>query len=163
MVPTKIYIDTTITLGARLETKLADAHFQFEYMSLSAQVEWWDQIEILLLHSYLPDESLQKMKSCRYIGIRAVRTDYVNAQWAAALGIRVEGLKRQYGVDAVAEHTFALLFGLAKNLVSADMNVRGGKWREGLGPNFELRGKTLGIIGYGKIGKRSPKSGERWG
>jgi len=159
----KIYIDDTIRLSGRLEDKLTDAHVQFEYLPLSSQIELWNQIEILLLHSYLPDESLQKMKRCRYVGIRALRTDYVNTQLAAAMGIRVEGVKKQYGVNAVAEHTFALLFGLARSLVNADMNVKTGKWRDGLGPCFELGGKTLGIIGFGKIGKRVSEIGRSLG
>jgi len=87
MIHAKIYIDATIALGARLEAKLADEHVQFEYVSFSSPEISWDQVENLLLHSYLPDVSLQKMKRCRYIGIRAVRTDYVNVQLAAAMGI----------------------------------------------------------------------------
>lgn len=154
MPPKEIYIDETITLGAILEARLAEQQLRVTYLPLSAPGEWWARMEILLLHSYLPDENLRTMKNCMYIGIRAVRTDYVNTSLAAAMGIRVYGLKRQHGINAVAEHTVALLMGLAKNLVNADRNVKGGQWRQGLGPNWELRGKTLGIIGYGKIGRR---------
>jgi phosphoglycerate dehydrogenase-like enzyme len=154
-----IAVDATIALGARLEAKLADAHFELEYLPLFTQYERWDQIEALLIHSYLPDECLKQMKRCRYIGIRAVNTNYVNVPLAAAMGIRVEGLKKQHGVNSVAEHTIALLFGLTKNLVNADLNAKNGKWREGLRPNVELKGKTLGIIGYGKIGQRVAEIG----
>ncbi|OME86246.1 hypothetical protein BK120_09820 [Paenibacillus sp. FSL A5-0031] len=59
----------------------------------------------------------------------------------------------QVGENAVAEHTFSLIFAITKQLIPSNQNIRDGRWREGIAPNVELRGKSLGIIGYGKIGK----------
>lgn len=160
---TRIHIDATIALSHAVEAKLKDAHVQFAYVTVSPHFESWHEIEALLLHSYLDDASLRKMTACKYIGIRAVRTDYVNGELAASMGIKVEGVRTQHGVNAVAEHTFALIFGLAKNLIDSDANTKSGKWRAGLGPNFELRGKILGIIGYGKIGTRVAEIGQALG
>jgi phosphoglycerate dehydrogenase-like enzyme len=53
--------------------------------------------------------------------------------------------------DAVAEHTFALLLGLAKGLVVQHNAVRAGGWPRQA--NLPLRGRTLGIVGLGRIGK----------
>jgi phosphoglycerate dehydrogenase-like enzyme len=53
--------------------------------------------------------------------------------------------------DAVAEHTFALLLGLVKNLVPQHQGTVAGKWPRQA--NLPLRGRTLGVVGLGRIGK----------
>jgi len=113
----------------------------------------YNQINYLLLHSALPDQQLLQMQNCKYIGIRAHNTDYVNKVMAEQQKIVVNGLQNQHGVNAVAEHTFSLIFSLSKNLANAHKNVTQGKWRENLRLNYEIRNKTLGIIGNGKIGQ----------
>jgi len=52
---------------------------------------------------------------------------------------------------AVADHVFALLLAVARNVVDADRSIAEGRWQSFIGP--ELRGKTLGIIGLGRVGK----------
>jgi D-3-phosphoglycerate dehydrogenase len=52
---------------------------------------------------------------------------------------------------AVADHVFALLLAVARNVVDANRSVAEGRWQSFIGP--ELRGKTLGIIGLGRVGK----------
>ena len=54
---------------------------------------------------------------------------------------------------AVAEHAVALLFGLARNLRTGDRHVRSGGWNRSAFTGMELRGKTLGIYGFGAIGR----------
>ncbi len=111
-------------------------------------------IQYLLLHSFLAEQQLTQLIQCRYIGIRAHNTDYVNRKLAESMNIKVMGLTRQHGVNAVAEHTLALLFALTKHLLPAHQNILGRQWRSNLPLNIELYGKKLGIIGFGKIGKR---------
>ena len=52
---------------------------------------------------------------------------------------------------AVADHVFALLLAVARQIVDAHRSVAGGRWESFIGP--ELRGRTLGIIGLGRVGK----------
>ena len=54
---------------------------------------------------------------------------------------------------AAAEHTLALLYGLARRTAAADASVRRGEWKRAQFTGLELRGRTLGIIGLGKIGQ----------
>lgn len=53
--------------------------------------------------------------------------------------------------NAVAEHCFSLILGLAKNVISQHNQIREGKWPRHA--NLPLRGKTLGLVGLGRIGK----------
>jgi phosphoglycerate dehydrogenase-like enzyme len=57
---------------------------------------------------------------------------------------------------AVAEHTFALLLAMTKRIIPSDQTLRTGSWSEGFAngnPSVQLRGKTIGIIGFGRIGQ----------
>ncbi len=55
---------------------------------------------------------------------------------------------------AVAEHVFALLLGLARHVPAGDRMVREGGWERQALVGFELFGKTMGVLGYGRIGMR---------
>jgi D-3-phosphoglycerate dehydrogenase len=60
-------------------------------------------------------------------------------------------------MDAVGEHAIGLLLSLMNNFRNADQQIRSGKWdREG-NRGYELKGKTVGIIGYGFMGKSFAK------
>ena len=61
----------------------------------------------------------------------------------------------------VAEHTFALLLALCRNLVDEANFVRGGQWKRITG--YELHGKTIGIVGLGRIGKEVAKRARAFG
>jgi lactate dehydrogenase-like 2-hydroxyacid dehydrogenase len=121
------------------------------------------EIEYLLLHSKLSDDQLLEMQSCKYIGIRAHNTDYVNKRITEKQKIVIKGLQNQHGVNAVAEHTFSLILSLTKNLVKSHENVVQGKWRENLRLNYELNKKKLGIVGNGQIGRRVAELGKAFG
>ena len=55
--------------------------------------------------------------------------------------------------NAVAEHVLALLFGLMNNIVQANDEINKGFWNRESNRGEELKGKTIGIIGYGHNGK----------
>ncbi|RZK75482.1 MAG: phosphoglycerate dehydrogenase, partial [Pedobacter sp.] len=60
-------------------------------------------------------------------------------------------------MDAVGEHAIGLLLSLMNNFRKADQEIRNGKWdREG-NRGYELKGKTVGIIGYGYMGRSFAK------
>ena len=54
---------------------------------------------------------------------------------------------------AAAEHTLALLYGVARRIAAADASLRRGEWKRAQFTGLELRGRTLGIVGLGKIGQ----------
>lgn len=85
--------------------------------------------------------------------------DFVDLAEATRRGVVVTHLP-DYAVQAVAEHTFALLFALQRRVVVGDRAVRDGRWeaRQAFG-GVELAGKTLGIVGLGRIGLRVAEIG----
>ena len=148
----KLFIDSNIVLATSDITYIN--FLGFEAISLNKNEVNYSEIEYVLLHSKLSDKQLLKMKNCKYIGIRAHNTDYVNILITSKQGIVVKGLQNQHGINAVAEHTFSLIFALTKNIVNSHNNIIEGKWRENLKLNYELNNKKIGIIGNGQIGRK---------
>lgn len=87
----------------------------------------------------------------RWIGRSGVGLEHIDQEYAAQKNIRV--LPSPEGsIDTVGEHTVGLLLCLLNNLARADREVRNGVWvREG-NRGVELKGKTVGILGYGNMG-----------
>ncbi len=56
-------------------------------------------------------------------------------------------------MDAVGEHAIGLLLALMNNFLVADGEIRNGVWKREANRGYELKGKTVGIIGYGHMGK----------
>ncbi|HEY7589690.1 MAG TPA: phosphoglycerate dehydrogenase [Candidatus Limnocylindrales bacterium] len=86
------------------------------------------------------------------IGRAGVGVDNVDLEAATRAGITVVNAPTGNTI-AAAEHTLALLFGLARRIAPADASVRRGEWKRSAFTGSELRGRTLGIVGLGKIGQ----------
>ncbi len=87
------------------------------------------------------------------IVVAAVGYDKVDIKTATEMGIKVSN-SPTFCVNAVAEHTFAILFSLLRKVGSSNNELKAGLWKKSDFEGSELTAKTLGIIGYGKIGKR---------
>jgi D-3-phosphoglycerate dehydrogenase len=85
------------------------------------------------------------------IGRAGVGVDNIDLAAATEAGIAVVNAPTGNTI-AAAEHTLALLFALARHIPTADASVRRGEWKRSLFTGVELRGKTLGIVGLGKVG-----------
>jgi D-3-phosphoglycerate dehydrogenase len=86
------------------------------------------------------------------IGRAGVGVDNVDLDAATAAGITVVNAPTGNTI-AAAEHTLALLSGVARRIAAADASVRRGEWMRAQFGGVELRGRTLGIVGLGKIGQ----------
>jgi len=94
---------------------------------------------------------LRGANKLRVIGRAGVGVDNIDLEAATKAGIAVMNTPGANAV-AVAEHTMALMLALARQLCRADSTTRAGKWEKKSLQGTELRGKTLGIIGLGRIG-----------
>ena len=112
----------------------------------------------------LTRETLEQLPKLRFIGMLATGYNTVDTAAARDLGIPVCNVPL-YCVEMVAQQAFTLLLSLCGNVHRYSETVRAGKWQEAVAMNyqgyplFELYGKTLGIVGYGSIGKCVAKLG----
>jgi D-3-phosphoglycerate dehydrogenase len=86
------------------------------------------------------------------IGRAGVGVDNVDLEAATRAGVTVVNAPTGNTI-AAAEHTLALLYGVARRTAAADASVRRGEWQRAQFTGLELRGRTLGIVGLGKIGQ----------
>lgn len=97
-------------------------------------------------------ETMLKCKNLKVIGRPGVGVDDVDVETATELGIPVV-IAPGANTRSVAEHAFTMMLACAKDLVHCDMETRRGNF--GVRSNYkayEIKGKTLGLIGYGHIG-----------
>ena len=88
----------------------------------------------------------------RVVARAGVGVDNVDVEAATRLGIVVANAP-QSNVITAAEHTMALLLALARNVPQAHASLIGGAWERGKFTGVELHGKTLGILGFGRVGQ----------
>ena len=116
--------------------------------------------EIVLVNKVvITREHMQNAKNLKYIGVLATGYNVVDIAVAKELGIVVTNIPA-YSTDSVAQLVFALLLEITHHVGHHNAAVHAGRWTNN--PDFvfwdypltELAGKTMGIIGYGRIGKR---------
>ena len=99
---------------------------------------------------------LSAAKNLKFIGRLGAGLENIDTEFASAQGIKLfsapEGNR-----NAVGEHALGMLLSLFNKLNKADREVRNGKWLREENRGVELEGKTLGIIGYGNMGKSFAK------
>ena len=110
--------------------------------------------EALLLRSAVKvtKDVLAAAPKLRVIGRAGVGVDNVDLPEATAAGVLVMNTPGGNAVS-VAEHTLALMLGMARSVGQASTSTKSGKWEKKKFLGNELRGKTLGIVGLGSIGR----------
>ncbi|HOW09696.1 MAG TPA: D-2-hydroxyacid dehydrogenase [Bacteroidales bacterium] len=125
--------------------------------------------EILLINkAVLGGDMLKKLPDLKYVGVLATGYNVIDLEEATRHGIIVTNVPA-YSTDSVAQMTFALILELCLHVQRHSDSVMSGRWascpdfsyREY--PLIELASKTLGIIGYGNIGRKVGQIGCRFG
>ena len=104
-------------------------------------------------------ELMENSPQLKYIGCTATGYNNIDVEAAADLGIAVTNIPA-YSTDAVAQHTIALMLELSNHVGLHNVSVQEGQWSDNeyfcywKKPVTLLTGKSLGIIGYGAIGRR---------
>jgi len=103
----------------------------------------------------------------RVVAVAATGADHVDAAALAARGIPLLTLRGQTevlrGLTPAAEHSWLLLMACARQLTAAREHVRGGRWNRLEFPGIMLKGRTLGIVGCGRIGQWMARYGSAFG
>ena len=105
---------------------------------------------------------MDKAPRLRVIGRAGVGVDNVDLDAATKRGIVVMNTPGGNAV-AVAEHTFGLMLSMARFLVRAHTTMSAGKWEKKTLQGTELRGKTLGIVGLGRVGVEVSRRAQAFG
>src|SRR5688572_18803182 len=96
-------------------------------------------------------EVLDAATELMVVGRAGIGLDNVDVEAATRKGVMVVNAP-QSNILSAAEHTLALLMALARNIPQADTSLRGGGWERERFQGVELHGKTLGIVGLGRVG-----------
>jgi D-3-phosphoglycerate dehydrogenase len=107
-------------------------------------------------------EVIEHAKNLKVIGRAGVGVDNIDVAAATKKGIAVLNAANANTIST-AEHTFALMIALARRIPEAQASILNGKWQRSKFKGVELYGKTLGIIGLGKIGKEVAKRAMAFG
>ncbi len=116
------------------------------------------QADALLVRSAVQVNAavLEKAPRLRVVGRAGVGVDNVDLDAATAAGVLVMNTPGGNAIS-VAEHTLALMLAMARHIPQANTSTRAGKWEKKKFMGNELRGKTLGIVGLGSIGREVVK------
>ena len=115
---------------------------------------------ILTNKTAITREIMEQCPKLRYIGVLATGYNVVDVKAAGERGIVVTNIP-SYGTAAVAQYAFALLLELCHHVGLHDESVKAGEWERCQDfcywktPLMELAGKTMGIVGFGRIGQRT--------
>ncbi len=151
--------------------KLAFPHELVEFASTSADevTARIAQAEVVITNKTpVRAAAINSAPNLRMIAIAATGSDVVDIGACAGKGIVVSNI-RNYAINTVPEHTFALIFALRRSIVAYRQSVRDGAWqRSGQFcyfdyPIHDLAGSTLGVIGDGVLGQAVANLGRAFG
>lgn len=157
-----------------LEANLREPNFPHSYKeyAVTAVGEIVDRLAdatIAIINKVpMREATLARLPNLKLIAVAATGTDVVDKAYCKAKGITVSNI-RNYAFNTVPEHVFALAFALKRNIVAYRDDVRAGRWQECDQfcffdhPIHDMRGSTIGIIGYGAIGKSVGRIAEAFG
>ncbi|MFW5893764.1 MAG: D-2-hydroxyacid dehydrogenase [Verrucomicrobiota bacterium] len=125
--------------------------------------------EILLTNKTpLARRTIENLPELKYIGVLATGFNVVDVAAAAELGIPVANVPT-YGSSSVAQMTFALLLELTQHVAHHAQTVKQGRWSSSSDfcywdyPLIELAGLTMGIVGFGRIGRATARVARGFG
>ncbi|MCS7055828.1 MAG: phosphoglycerate dehydrogenase [Thermoflexales bacterium] len=107
-------------------------------------------------------EVIARGSKLRVIGRAGIGVDTIDVEAATHRGIIVMNTP-QANTTATCEHTIAMMLALARNIPQADASLRRGEWTRSKFMGVQLHGKTLGVIGLGRIGTQVAKRAQCFG
>jgi len=110
------------------------------------------QVVSTFIYSSLSQDVLDQLPNLKFIATRSTGFDHIDATYCKEQGLLVSNVP-SYGENTVAEHTFGLLLNISHRLTEAVDRTRRGDFSPNGLQGFDLRGKTLGVVGTGTIGQ----------
>lgn len=107
----------------------------------------------IFVFSQVNQAVILKLDKTKFICTRSTGFDHIDIEACKQRGIAVANIP-MYGVETVAEHAFSLMLSISRKIFGSIEKTRKGEFNNDDLTGFQLKDKTLGIIGCGKIGKR---------
>lgn len=168
-----VYLDrTSLKVSDQMITKLAELFDEWQcYHSTKSDdvIKRVKDAQIIICNkSPITKEVIANCSKLKLILVTATGTNNIDLIAAKAKGITVCNCQG-YGTEAVSQHTLMLMLALAGRIMDYNQAVKEGEWQRAKSfclmhlPIIELAGKTLGIIGYGKLGQAVAKLAKAFG
>ncbi|MEM1524979.1 MAG: hydroxyacid dehydrogenase [Nitrososphaerales archaeon] len=132
-----------------------DLKYNLSYNDLKREIQDYQAI-IVRSRTKITDEVMGLALNLKIVGRAGVGLDNIDLESAQRRNIKILTIPEASSV-AVAENVFALLLSLFRKIPIADRSMKEGKWLKHELMGLELRGKKLGIIGFGRIGREVAK------
>ncbi|MDE5570108.1 MAG: D-2-hydroxyacid dehydrogenase [Ruminococcus sp.] len=163
---------STMTVNNDISTDSLKKYGELNIFSLTSTeqtAEYIGDAEIVLCNKVpITKEIMDKCNNLKYIGLFATGFNNIDIEYAKSKNITVCNAG-QYSTNAVAQQVFAYILDFTSRIRDYDLSVKSGQWEKSPCfswfpiPTVELSGKTLSIVGYGSIGKRTAEIGNAFG
>lgn len=157
--------DDIAKTGVEVLESLPDAVVEVRTgLSESELLEAIEDADALVVRSQttVTQEVIRAARQLKVIGRAGVGVDNIDLESATKRGVLVINAPDGNTI-AAAEHTFAMMISLARHIPAANRDLLGGKWNRKRWVGVELRGKTLAILGMGRIGTEVAKRAKVFG
>ena len=152
------------------EEEYLGPHFPAETLSFSAERISEENLSVhskaeclsVFIYSRVDAKALARLPNLKLIATRSTGYDHIDLEFCRERGIGVATVP-SYGENTVAEHTFALILSLSRNVHKSYRHAVEGRMELAQLRGFDLQGKTLGIVGAGRIGLHTAKIARGFG
>ena len=141
------YLNRIRAAGIELACRKCKSPEEVEAFSQDADLVW-----MFGPNPGLTGDVLKRLPKCKGIFRSGSGLDALPCAAAKDLGIEVMNTPESIS-ESVAEHAVSLLFSLIRRIPHYDREVRAGNWEEPNGMNWHISGRTLGLVGYGRIAR----------
>lgn len=135
------------------QKEIQNAELAFFEGALSSETPGLETFDVVItfIHTQFTHELIDKMPNLKFITTMSTGFDHIDMEECKRRNIIVSNVP-SYGETVVAEHTFALLLAISRRLKDSTEKVKDGNFMPNGLTGFELKGKTLGVVGVGSIG-----------
>jgi phosphoglycerate dehydrogenase-like enzyme len=149
-----------------LEQKAELAFFQEAFADEQDAARRLVEFEVVMAmreRTPFPASLVRRLPKLKLFSLTGKRAGSVDMQALAAQGVTITTTSGGDTGAATAELALLLMLAAARNLPQADASIRAGRFQDGVMPGIELEGRTLGVVGLGRLGQRMARSGAALG
>lgn len=146
---------------------IENAGFQLVAVQAKSESELIEHVRdchaVISQYARVGRDAINAMQRCQVIARYGIGVDIIDVEAATAKQIQVTNVQ-DYCTEEVADHAIALLLCLARRIIDYNNATHEGEWKWQSGrPIFRVRGKTMGIVSFGRIGRAIAERGEALG